>query len=108
MIGIGDDQSLVARQQMAGEILADGKIEKVAMGPVFRPLAIAQEVGRRRLDLDDDEAPALVEAGDIGAAAIRQLEFADRAKPHVDEKPPDAAGQAAGGSVGAGRFALVP
>ena len=42
---IGQDQALFRRQESAREVRPDGKVEAVAVGQIFLPLAVGDEVG---------------------------------------------------------------
>lgn len=83
VVAIGDDQARFARQkglalENRGKIWRHRPIEMVAEIEVIGPLAVAEEVRFRDLDLDDRQVPLGIDTHQVGSPAVRQRDLADR------------------------------
>ena len=72
--------------ELVREALGDGKIQPFAIAGVILPLVVGAEVGDAGLHLDNGDLALTAERGEIGAAAVGQDEFRDRAIAHLPEQ----------------------
>ena len=62
----------------------------VAIIQILAPLAVAEQIGARDLDLDDGDHAAGIDRHHVGAAAVGQRHLADAEQIEVEEQPRDA------------------
>ena len=84
VVAVGDDharslgQERFAVQRAMVEPGRHRPEEAVAMVEIVEPFAVAEQIGARHLDLDDDDLAARVDRHDVGAAAAVERHFAHR------------------------------
>ncbi len=66
------------------------------MGEIIGPFAVAEQIGTRHLDLDDDDVAARIDRHQIGTAPVLQRHFRKRDAIVAKQQPRDAAGDVGG------------
>ena len=69
-VAVGEHQSGLAGNDLAGEVRRHGEIEPVAMGQVLGPFAVGLKVEQARLDLDDLDVARPATGHHVGAPAV--------------------------------------
>jgi hypothetical protein len=98
IVAVGDDQAgaigaeIVAVEGREAEAGRHRPIEEVAIIEIVAPFAVAEQIGARDLDLDDDQPALGVDRDHVGAPAVGQRHLANREHVAAEEQPGHAAG----------------
>ena len=106
VVAIGDDHAAAVGPEVgqleaaAVEFGRQAPVEAVSEIEVVGPLAVAEQVATRGLDLDDHDLPLGVDSHQVGAAAVAQRHFRQRPDVVAREQPADSARHRRGAALG--------
>ena len=94
--GIRHHQATFFWDQYLWEAVRDSEVEAVRKVAVGCPLAVGPKIGRRNLDLDDDELARSAKSENIGASAVGERELDQTCVTKLSESTADAPRQKGG------------